>query len=246
MEANQLPVSLHGVFWTTSEQQQPLEDAAADWYSAMARNAGFRGGTVQRPKLRIEGGPAVQTDAPWGGGTHAIETTSFWHSEKDRAAWVLTPPHDPVFACVTGEATERISNRLEIEYLLGAPAGSTAMEHSTYSVETEREWLQLRRDLLEVAAAAARAAGFCCFALLRKLPKEQRTTFVSNDRLLSVVGAGTDEDALEMETMSYWRTKDDLLSWMAVASPPNLQPTTHGFSEVLHSWGAHLSDQPRL
>ena len=46
MEPEQLPVSLHGVFWTSRQQQERLEDAAHGWYAAMAANAGFLGGCL--------------------------------------------------------------------------------------------------------------------------------------------------------------------------------------------------------
>ena len=124
MEPEQLPVSLHGVFWTSREQQEQLEDAARGWYAAMAANAGFLGGVVQRPLVDAT---ATRSETPWGGTSHAIETTSFWRTEKDRAAWVLTASHDPVFARVTDQATDRISNRLALEHLLGSPVGAAAM-----------------------------------------------------------------------------------------------------------------------
>eukprot|EP01043_Picozoa_sp_COSAG02_P084524 COSAG02_NODE_22343_length_755_cov_1.411585_1_plen_190_part_01 len=186
MEPEQLPVSLHGVFWTSHEQQGRLEEAARDWYAAMAVNAGFLGGVVQRPM--VEAG-AARAEAPWGGGTHSVETTSFWRTEKDRAAWVLTAPHDPVFASVTDQATDRISNRLALEHLLGSPVGAAAIEHSVYTAASEPEWVELRRDLLDAAAFASSSTGFCCFAVLRPLAREQRTTFASHDRLLSSIGA---------------------------------------------------------
>ena len=239
----QLPVSLHGVFWTTAGQQRRLEDAASDWYAAMSSNAGFLGGVVQRPN-------AESRAAPWGGATHAIETTSFWRTEQDRVAWVLTTPHDPVFASVTEQATDRISNRLELEHLVGSPAGATIVEHSVYSAATRPDWLQLRRDLLDAAASAAAAPGFCCFALLRPLAREHRTTFASRTQLLSFVGAGTAEDTMEMDTMSYWRTKAEWASWKAAATGPSQstasKPVRHGLSAVLQSWGPRAAYYPRL
>ncbi len=247
MEPEQLPVSLHGVFWTSHEQLGRLEVAARDWYAAMAVNPGFLGGVVQRPVVEAS---ALQAEAPWGGATHAVETTSYWRTEKERAAWVLTAPHDPVFASVTDQATDRISNRLMLEHLLGSPAGATAVEHSVYRVASEPEWLQLRCDLLDAAAFASSSPGFCCFSVLRPLAEEQRTTFASHDRLLSCIGAASAHDALEMETMCYWRTQVDMASWkLAAADRSKLvasKPVKQGLSVALHSWGAHTSKHQRL
>ena len=250
MEPEQLPVSLHGVFWTSHELQHgQLEEAARDWYAAMAVNAGFLGGVVQRPAV-VEADAARAAEAPWGGATHAVETTSFWRTEKDRAAWVLTAPHDPVFARVTDQATDRISNRLALEHLLGSPVGAAAIEHSVYTAASEPEWLQLRRDLLDAAAFASSSAGFCCFAVLRPLAREQRTTFASHDRLLSCIGAASAHDVMEMETICYWRTQADMASWKLAAADRSKsgarKPVKQGWSAVLHSWGVRASDHPRL
>jgi len=269
MEPDEMPVSLHGVFWAAADEQRGLTEATKDWYEAMSRNPGFLGGVMVSPAgtEQLEArGPAIaqllrshdvaRAAAPWGGASHAIETTSFWRTEADRAAWALTPAHDPAFAAVTGRVTDRISNRLELVHLHGSPAGASITDHNIYTTADAAEAEQLQRDLLEVAVSAAAAPGLCCLVLLRPLPSEQRTTFTSRDELLPLVGGHSEETESSMHTievMSYWRSETDRAAWKAAAD--RQQPasahlrTKHGVSTVHQSWGPQVSsgsNQPRL
>ena len=116
MSGDERPVSLHGVFWETPDEQLPpgtpdlLTAIRENWYAAMSANPGFLGGAVLAPTGSDDGHEGITTGYDF---THSFETISFWRTEGDRMAWAATEPHDTEFPKVIDRVYRRISNRQE-------------------------------------------------------------------------------------------------------------------------------------